>query len=266
MLQLASENNAVLVSANYRLFPESNGTDILDDMDDFWTWVMAPGALDTLLSSSGLDAVEIDRSRIITAGESAGGTLSVYTALSHPDEVRACTAQYPFLDVDGAIARKPAPPSKLFAAVPEAVFDEHMAGVGKARAAGGSSVLVSSSLSDQRAALMCSMHAAALIPRFFAQGPGPRERKYLIDKIARPDTKIPRGGIVIVHGRQDDIVLIDGTEQFVARGKAARQGNGDDSIVFVETDGGHIFDVQSTTLDDEGLRHALKHALDTWLS
>lgn len=57
---------------NYRLMPEANGTDILEDMSDFWSWVTG-GKLQAYLSGlEGDNATEVDTERIWVHGESAG--------------------------------------------------------------------------------------------------------------------------------------------------------------------------------------------------
>jgi acetyl esterase/lipase len=41
-LDYCRQHNAILVAPDYRLLPESNGVDILDDLDDFWKWLRDP--------------------------------------------------------------------------------------------------------------------------------------------------------------------------------------------------------------------------------
>lgn len=43
--------------------------------------------------------MEVDLSRIITSGESAGGFLSIITGLYHVESVRSVMAAYPVVDV-----------------------------------------------------------------------------------------------------------------------------------------------------------------------
>lgn len=68
-VELALQHNAIVVLPNYRLLPDSSGMDIMDDIDDLWTWVTFKLA-DTLRDNT--NGVEPDLSRILTAGESAG--------------------------------------------------------------------------------------------------------------------------------------------------------------------------------------------------
>jgi hypothetical protein len=53
------------VTPDYRLMPEANGSEILDDVEDFWTWVH--GGLAGCVK--GLDlGVEVDLERIALCG------------------------------------------------------------------------------------------------------------------------------------------------------------------------------------------------------
>lgn len=70
LLELSVTLAAIIVTPNYRLLPESNAIDILEDMDDLWDW-LTPG-LDNLLGSSARPGIQADRTRIMTVGESAG--------------------------------------------------------------------------------------------------------------------------------------------------------------------------------------------------
>ncbi|KAK7729620.1 hypothetical protein SLS57_002108 [Botryosphaeria dothidea] len=95
--------DAIIVTPNYRLLPESNAIDILEDMDDLWDW-LTPG-LDNLLGSSARPGIQADRTRIMTVGESAGGYLSMQFALDHAQEgVRAAIAECAALDIRAVAA------------------------------------------------------------------------------------------------------------------------------------------------------------------
>lgn len=71
VLDLAVEKNAIIVMPDYRLLPESTGSDVLDDMDDFWTWLTNGGIHDTL-RNNGIDQVTVDVTKTLLEGESAG--------------------------------------------------------------------------------------------------------------------------------------------------------------------------------------------------
>jgi acetyl esterase/lipase len=97
LLQYAIDHSAIIVSPNYRLFPESHQSDILKDSEDAWQWMHS--SLPAYLASVTDSAVKPDLTRIITTGDSAGGYLSLMTGLNHPEGVRAVTAAYPCTDL-----------------------------------------------------------------------------------------------------------------------------------------------------------------------
>lgn len=61
-----------IVSPNYRLLPESTGLEVMDYLSDLWRWVHID--LQSLVSNSSQEEVEVevDTSRILVQGESAG--------------------------------------------------------------------------------------------------------------------------------------------------------------------------------------------------
>ncbi|KAK9369863.1 Alpha/Beta hydrolase protein [Lipomyces kononenkoae] len=91
-LELAESKDAIIVSPEYRLMPEANGADILEDIKDFWTWVHT-----TLpIAISGLRPnLTLDLDRIAAVGESAGGYLAMQSGFLFPEaKVRVIMAQY----------------------------------------------------------------------------------------------------------------------------------------------------------------------------
>ncbi len=70
IMDYAIAHEAIVVSPNYRLLPESTGLEIMDDLSDFWKWTK--GGLQPLVSSNTEGQVEVDLSKILVQGESAG--------------------------------------------------------------------------------------------------------------------------------------------------------------------------------------------------
>ncbi|KAJ9144981.1 Alpha/beta hydrolase fold-3 [Pleurostoma richardsiae] len=98
MLQLAESEDAIIVDPAYRLLPEVNGTDVLQDIEDFWSWVHA--SLPAALTSKHL-GLTVDLDRIAVCGESAGGYLSLQSALLFPQaKIRIVMAQFPSMYPD----------------------------------------------------------------------------------------------------------------------------------------------------------------------
>lgn len=77
IIELALKHNAVLVQPDYRLLPEADGEQILDDMVDFWAWLGRD--LPSIIQENG---IEVDMDRVLVSGESAGGYLALQIALS----------------------------------------------------------------------------------------------------------------------------------------------------------------------------------------
>lgn len=91
----AGRNNAIVLSPDYRLFPQASAKDIIDDVHSLWNWVQS------LLTSTIAQLApghHVDLSRIIVEGGSAGGFTAVHLALSHPSDIRAAILVYPMVD------------------------------------------------------------------------------------------------------------------------------------------------------------------------
>ena len=236
--------------------PESSTQDVYTDVDDFWSWLHSSAAADLLLQHK----TELDLTRILTAGESAGGLLSIALALSHPEQIRACTAAYPCVDLvsEHFTAAKETPLMGIF--MPESAVTDHVAQI-----VPGS--IESSSFPPLRLDLMLGAIQNGQFIDLYERGTGGADRalRYPFEKLDLPHVKIPAGGIAIIHGKQDDIVPPEGSERFVAKAREATQGRpGGDKIVLTTQEGGHGFDGM-TELKEEWLLDTLKQAVDTWL-
>ncbi|KAJ4204140.1 hypothetical protein NW759_014977 [Fusarium solani] len=98
IMQFAASQGAIVVSPEYRLLPEASGSDILDDVAQFWDWVH--GSLSSILSER-WHGVLLDLERIATAGESAGGFLALQSAtLFSAAGIKLVMAQYCALDIE----------------------------------------------------------------------------------------------------------------------------------------------------------------------
>ncbi len=70
VMDYALAYEAVVVSPNYRLLPESSGLQIMEDLSDFWNW--AQDDLQAFVSGRLDGGVEVDMSKILVQGESSG--------------------------------------------------------------------------------------------------------------------------------------------------------------------------------------------------
>ena len=256
LLDLAQKHGAVIASPNYRLMPEATTQDVYTDVEDFWSWLHSSAAANLLLQHK----TELDLTRILTAGESAGGLLSIALSLSHPEQIRACTAAYPCVDLmsDHFTTAKETPLMGIF--MPESAVTDHVAQIVPG-------AIESSAFPPVRLDLMLGAIQNGQFIELYERGTGGADRvlRYPFEKLDQKDVKIPTGGIAIIHGKQDDIVPPEGSERFVAKARGATQGRpGGDKIVLTTQEGGHGFDGM-TELKEGWLLDTLKSAVDAWL-
>lgn len=115
-LELAEARGAIMVSPAYRLLPESNGSEILEDVEDFWKWVQ--NYLPTFIAEK-CPGLTVDLNRTATVGESAGGYLALQSAFLFPSaNIKAVMASYCALypDIDW-VPQPSSPPAEATAFV-----------------------------------------------------------------------------------------------------------------------------------------------------
>jgi acetyl esterase/lipase len=258
LLQLAEKHSAVIISANYRLLPESTGLDTLDDVEDLWTWLHSSRLARILASQQ--HPVELDLGRILTVGDSAGGLLSLSLALSHPDEIRAATVAYPLVDVDDP-AFTAGSSIQMFSVASDQVITEYLRHIKP-------SDVVSSASPPSRMEFFAAVIQYGKFPEFYKRGSENSPRRshlFLLQRLEDPDTKFPRGGIVIMHGTEDDLVPPKGSEKFIDKARQLHKGKqGADKLVLTLQPGGHGFD-GNARLTDGWLSDVIKGAVETWL-
>jgi acetyl esterase/lipase len=96
-LDLALSRGAIIISPDYRLIPEVSGVDILQDVRDFYNWLATPRNVDSLLPKD----VTVDIDNVLVTGESAGGWLSLQSALlpASRERISAVISHYPMIDM-----------------------------------------------------------------------------------------------------------------------------------------------------------------------
>jgi len=98
LIEYALSKEAIIVAADYRLAPEANGTDILNDMEAFWSWLAT--TLPSIAHAQAWQA-QPDLTRILCVGQSTGGCLAVQSALLHPElDIKAIVSLYAPLEYD----------------------------------------------------------------------------------------------------------------------------------------------------------------------
>ncbi|BDD60084.1 hypothetical protein MPDQ_005395 [Monascus purpureus] len=259
VFDLSQKHGAVIVSPNHRLLPEATSLEIIEDVEDFWSWLHSTAVMKLMSSHS--NPTELDLTRVITSGASAGGLLSICLALLYPDSIRSATASYPTVDMASYDVPRaiPAfnPPGFIPESVAKLIEDKTQPGV-----------VISSDLPLSRVALAMASIEQGKLTEMYERGTEHlprREVRYPLERLDSPDAKIPRGGIAILHGRQDTLVPVEHSEKFVAKVRKAMKGKaGGDKVFLVVRDGGHGFD-NATKLDEEWLSDLLKGAVGTWL-
>jgi acetyl esterase/lipase len=97
LLELCQREGYVLVSIDYRLAPEVTLPAIIDDLKDALAWVRKQGP----------KLFHIDPERLVVAGGSAGGYLTMMTGICVEPPPRALVAYWGYGDVDGDWYTKP---------------------------------------------------------------------------------------------------------------------------------------------------------------
>lgn len=257
LLELASRNRAIIVSANYRLLPESNVSDILEDVEDLWTWVHL--SLPSFLNTISGGAVACDPTQILTTGESAGGYLAVQLALNHPKEVRTFFAQYPMLDMKSRWFTESFEKS-IFGApqLPKTIIQDHLTKIRAQEAApGNGKIVVSADPRFERGPLMFCMIQHGLFKDYFDVN---ERRLFPIDRIEDGD-KLPPAGGLIWHGEQDSVVPVEGSILF---SNIVNKHNPDANLKLIVRPGDHGFD-GAAKLSDEWMERAVGPYVAAWL-
>lgn len=247
-LDYATLHSAILVLADYRLLPESNGLDVLEDLKDFWAWIR--NDLSGYLQSIGSTA-EPDLEHILAHGESAGGYLALQTALTVPG-VKAVIAAYPMVDVDSEFWSKKAGQSPFGAPeVPREVLEKHIADAPKG-------VIVTGAYPPARLPIALG----AVQHGLFTEWLGAADELYplrVLDKVPA-GKKVPF--LFTFHGTDDSAVPYTGTKLFVAQWQ---EKFGDDSVKATFMPGEHGVDV-AHGLEEPWLKEGLDEVTKAWLS
>jgi acetyl esterase/lipase len=240
-LEYATQHSAIIVAADYRLMPESNGLEILSDVSDFWIWMQ--NDLQTHLGKAHA-GVEADLSKVIAFGESSGGALAIQSGLTQQGLVKAVIAAYPAIDLRQKLSKP------LFGAptVPTSVLQDHL----KCMAPGA---IVSSALPPARVPLILSMVQQGTLASTFGD-----DEKLLPLKVLEKVEDM--SFMLLIHGRDDITVPVASS---VAFEETARNKFGERKVKLVIESGDHGFDV-STTLGTPWLKEGLDKVTELWLA
>ncbi|KAL2831443.1 Alpha/Beta hydrolase protein, partial [Aspergillus cavernicola] len=255
----ALQYGAVIISPNYRLLPQATGQDIYDDVEDFWTWLHSPAAHDLLAAHT--TPTELDLTRILTTGDSAGGLLSINLGLAHATEIRATTATFPCIDMKSLDFTTPRANPPFGHHMPESVIQDTIAA--------SPTTPFSSAATPAHLGYMLATIQHGRLGAWYARDSEGSPREGLLhpmDRLEQPGVEIPQGGITILHGRQDSAVPVHQSERFVARAREVLKGQPvGDRVTLTIRDGDHGFD-KDVRYEEAWLQEALKTAVETWLA
>lgn len=202
MLDFALKHQAIIVTPDYRLMPEANGLDILNDVKCFFAWLLEPGNLASHLPAG----VEVDLDNILITGESAGGWLAWQSAVLYPKRAAAVIAHYPMLDLraphytqayEKQLFTPPAPQ------LPRHILDDFLRGL-------QGNEVVSSAIPPERVPLVLSIMQQGRIAEFL----GKERVLYPLEVLGELVTLPP---MWILHGEGDSGVPVEGTHRYVEK-------------------------------------------------
>ena len=247
ILDLAVVNNAIIVSADYRLMPEATGADILTDVADLWSWVNED--LQSFISTTAIATPQVDFAHTLVVGDSSGGWLAIQSALTQPaGSIQATIALYPQLDM-----RDPFFNTKfeklLFGMpmMPEEVLDAHVASL-----TGGE--VVTSAFPPARLDLTCAMIQNGRMLEFLGTG----EKLLPLELVAQAES-MP--AVLILHGREDSVIPVAGSQRFV---EALKMKLPESAVKLDVRPGDHGFDGEAK-LEEQWLKEDVEFICGYWL-
>ena len=247
---MALKHGAVILTPDYRLRPEHQVADGLEDLKSFWQWV-EDGSAQRVLNTS-LPDITIDANNLMVAGESWGGYLTAQTALlgltSLP--IKMLFMQYPALDlteltrVEG-ISEEMLKIGMWAERVPYTEVEDHLAGVEKGklvtRAPFGTRMRLSAGI-VQAGKFWDAEKEAALCPTRALDSAG----------------KMPP--ILLYHSQEDEAVPWQHTEAWAAK---LRKLQPDVQLYLSYQKGEHVFD-KDDTMATPWLEGPLKFVQGHW--
>ncbi len=118
LLELCETEGFVLVSIDYRLAPEVKLPAIIEDVRDAWTWIRSEGPA----------LFHVDPHKLVAAGGSAGGYLTMMTGICIEPRPTALLAYWGYGDVDGPWYTQPSEHYRT--AIPLIAKEEVLSAVG----------------------------------------------------------------------------------------------------------------------------------------
>lgn len=249
ILDLAVVNDAVIVSADYRLMPEATGADILTDVADLWFWVH--NDLQSFISTTAAAeaAPHVDLSHTLVVGDSAGGWLAMQSALTQPaGSIKAAIGLYPQLDIRDPFFNTEF--EKLLFGMPmlpNEILDAHVATLTPG-------AVMTSAYPPARLDLACAMVQNGRVLEFLGTG----EELFPVELVAHAES-MP--AVLILHGHEDSVVPVAGSLRFV---EALKKKLPESAVKLDVRPGDHGFDGDAK-LEEQWLSEDVEFICKHWL-
>ncbi|KAJ7599602.1 Alpha/Beta hydrolase protein [Mycena floridula] len=235
LLEYALAHSAIIVTADYRLLPEGNGKNIFEDMEDLFVWLNDEDGLPRFLPPG----FSVDLTKILLAGESAGGHIAIRAAMSQPS-VRAVIACYPGLMF-------PATKLKERAKGERSLVDEYLETMAP-------NAVVSAVDPPARFDLSMAIRGGNWFAELFGKDP----ELFPWDMLERVSSITP---LFILHGTEDSVVPVKHSLDFVDRARKLHPGA---KIHLVTVPGEHVFDIE-LKMETHWLKEGLDFIATEWL-
>ncbi|KAF1919364.1 Alpha/Beta hydrolase protein [Ampelomyces quisqualis] len=239
--------SSIVVLPNYRLLPEHTGSDILQDLGDFWAWFNAGGVDDYLSTTPTPTPLELDSNRVLVTGDSAGGYMALMSGLLHAQQgLKAILAQYPMtnylrMQQTDTLFGLPTPGPEVLA--------HHLDGVVPG-------AVVSSAVPPARAGLSYCLAAYDKYLAYFGKEPNMWPIECIENAGSMPPTWI-------IHGGADSAVNVEDSQAFVKRW-TEREVRGEVKLSLLPGME-HGFDIGLKESEEEWLKEGLEWVEEKWL-
>ncbi|OBT67671.1 hypothetical protein VE03_03550 [Pseudogymnoascus sp. 23342-1-I1] len=235
-------HSAIIVTGDYRLLPEATGTEIYEDISDVWSWIR--NDLQPHLNGT-RPGVQADFAKILLQGESAGGAISIVSALSQPAGlIKAVISTYPFITLS------PKRTKPIFGApvLSTSILEDHLDSIIPGK-------IITEATPPDRINIAIAIAQQELFPKYYGT-----DERHDAWKLLEKANDIPY--TFILHGAEDSAVPVDGSIEWVAAVKD-RLGQGKVQL-HIEPGADHGFD-NETTLETPWLQEGLKGITENWL-
>lgn len=263
ILDLVARNSAIMVSADYRLLPESTGADILDDLSVLYLWVSS--SLSSFVTKS-RPGVEADLGHLLIVGGSAGGWCALQSYLcqtSPPQESkwnnsgltpRAVISLYPMVHFDTLFWEGPHGP-QTDAVAAETALREHLEKIKRE----GDTAVVTHPEGLGRMQLIIAIVRSGRLKEFLGDDAGLDPIKRLREGNSSAWSALPP--LWLIHGRDDAVVDVNGSKEFI---KTLSEVAPEAKAIFTTRPGDHGFDIE-TTFGEEWMHDGLEMIQSAWL-